>query len=144
MTNKMDFDINSLTLIDLISERHAQLRKKLEKRWNAQSEVQFSHTEWYLLAKIYQKSISISQAAFIVGISRQAMQKCVKKLEDQGIVTTSFQNGNQRDKFLQLTKTGTEYCIQNNQLKVNFEQELVQKLGESEVDQLKDLFKKEW
>lgn len=140
----MDFDINSLTLIDLISERHAQLRKELEQRWNAQSTVQFTHTEWHLLAKIEQKHISISQAAQIIGISRQAMQKCVKKLEDQGIITSTFHEGNRRDKFLSLTKAGAEYCLQNNELKDALEQELEQSLGKKEIACLKELFKKEW
>ncbi len=140
----MEFDIDNLTLIDLISEKHAQLRKMLERRWEEQSEIHFSHTEWYLLSKVEQRSITISQAAAIVGISRQAMQKSVKKLENMGFITSSYQNGNSRDKFLYLTKSGNECCQKNNQLKIKLELELEKVLGKKEVASLKNLFKKDW
>lgn len=140
----MDFDFNSLTLIDLISEKHAQLRKTVEKKWEEQSEIYFSHAEWHLLAKIEQKCITISQAASIIGMSRQAMQKNVKKLENQGYITSSFKDGNKRDKFLYLTKTGDECCKKSNQLKIKLELELKKLLGEKEIERLKNIFKKNW
>lgn len=140
----MEFDINTLTLIDLISEKHAQLRRKVEKRWREQSEIHFSHAEWHLLAKVEQKSITISQAASIVGISRQAMQKSVKKLEEQGYIRSYFQEGNKRDKYLNLTETGEAYCRKNNQIKIEMEQELEKQLGKQELDSLKSLFKQKW
>ncbi len=140
----MEFNIDDLTLIDLISEKHAHLRKTVEKRWEEQSEIRFSHAEWYLLSKIEQKSLTISQAASIIGISRQAMQKSVKKLEDRGYIRSSFQEGNKRDKFLFLTKTGKECCKKNNRLKIKLELELEKVLGENEVARLKELFRKNW
>lgn len=140
----MEFDINNLTLIDLISEKHTYLRKKVEQRWNNQSEIHFSHSEWHLLAKIEQKNMTISQAGLLLGISRQAMQKSVKKLETKGYITSSFQEGNKRDKFLYLTKIGKEYCQRNNKLKIELELELQNILGKNEVERLKKLFIKKW
>lgn len=140
----MEFDFNNLTLIDLISEKHAYLRKKVEKRWDEQSGIHFSHSEWHLLAKIDQKNISISQAGSLLGISRQAMQKSVKKLETKGYITSCFQEGNKRDKFLFLTEIGKEYCQRNNKLKIELELELGKILGKNEVERLKKLFMKKW
>lgn len=140
----MDMNFNTLTLIDLISEKHARLRKLVERKWENQSEIQFSHTEWYLLSKIQQKRMTISQAASVIGMSRQAMQKTVKKLENQGFITTSFQDGNRRDKFLNLTKTGDDCCQKNNELKSKLELEIAKLLGKKKVESLKDLFKKDW
>lgn len=140
----MEYDIVNLTLIDLISEKHTCLRKKVEKRWDEQSKVHFSHSEWHLLAKIGQKSITISQAALLLGISRQAMQKSVKKLENKGYITTCFEEGNKRDKFLFLTDIGKEYWQRNNKLKIEMEVELISILGKNEVERLKSLFIKKW
>ncbi len=140
----MDFDLNGLTLIDLISEKHAQLRKIVMQKWEKQSEIHLSQTEWYLLSKIDQKSITISQAAAIIGMSRQAMQKSVIKLEKQGFITSSYREGNKRDKFLNLTQTGIDCCQKNNQLKIKLENELVKLFGQKKVESLKDLFKIEW
>ena len=140
----MDFDINNLTLIDLISEKHAQLRKTVEKTWEQHSEIHFSHTEWHLLAKIEQKCMTITQAASIIGISKQAMHKSVKKLENQGIISSSHKDDNKREKFLHLTKIGNEYSRKNNQMKLELELELKNLLGRKEFEILKDLLKREW
>nr|WP_319510470.1 MarR family transcriptional regulator [uncultured Draconibacterium sp.] len=140
----MEFDSSKLTLIDLISEQHAHLRRTVEQRWEEQSEIRFSHTEWYLLAKIEQQTLSISQAALIVGISRQAMQKTVNKLENRGFILSKFQEGNKRDKFLFLTKNGQECVQKNNRLKTTLESELENELGKNGVKMLKTLFKKRW
>ncbi len=140
----MKFDINKLTIIDLISEKHAYLRKTVEESWKQESDVHFSHAEWHLLAKIEQQSLSISKAAGIVGITRQAMQKSVQKLESMGYVSSRFIDGNKRDKILFLTKTGKNYCEKNNQMKIQMEEKLVKLLGKDEIDKLKLLFRKEW
>nr|WP_321453471.1 MarR family transcriptional regulator [uncultured Carboxylicivirga sp.] len=140
----MAFDYSKLTLVDLISEKHAQLRRKVEETWKNQSEIDLSHNEWYLLSKIEQQSITISQAASIIGMSRQAMQKIVKKLELRGFIISKFQEGNKRDKYLHLTKLGDECCQKNIEIKNELELDLRQKLGEKEVDRLKQLFIEDW
>lgn len=140
----MPFDANKLSIIDLISEKHASLRKKAEQRWAAHSNIKFSHAEWYLLSKVEQQSMTISQAAALLDMSRQAMQKHVKKLEMRGYLISSYIEGNKRDKFLALTKEGKVCCLQNNQLKAELEQELAKELGKNEVDKMRQLFLKEW
>lgn len=140
----MEFDSKKLTLIDLISEQHAHLRKTVEQRWEEQSEIRFSHAEWHLLSKIDQQNLTISQAATIVGISRQAMQKTVKKLENRGYISSSFRDGNKRDKFLRLTAVGQDCCNKNNLLKAEIEKELEKQLGKNVVKKLKTLFQNKW
>ncbi len=140
----MEFDIEKLTIVDLISEKHACLRKTLEQRWEAQSNIRFSHAELHLLARIEQQNLTISKAASVIGISRQAMQKSVKKLESQGYVSSEFREGNQRDKFLLLTESGKELCRKNNRLKKELEQELEKGLGKDEIRRLKILFRQNW
>jgi DNA-binding MarR family transcriptional regulator len=138
------FNSDNLSLIDLVSEKHAILRKKAESRWRENSDIEFSHTEWFLLSKAEQESLSISQAAHIIDISRQAMQKCAKNLEARGYITLVFIEGNKRDKYITLTKTGKESCKKNNLLKGEIEDEIIRTLGEETVINLKRLLKSSW
>lgn len=140
----MEFDFNSLSLIDMISEKHAQLRQHLEQRWDEQSDIHFTHSEWHLLAKIGQQSLSISQAANIVGMSRQAMQKIVKKLESQGYINTYFKAENKRDKYLALSSSGQQCRDKIDALKNTIEHEMKARISDQEVDHMKKLFSKEW
>lgn len=140
----MELNFHNLTLIDLISEKHARLRKILENRWEVYSDIHFSHAEWHLLSKINQQSLTISQAASLVGISRQAMQKTVKKLAKNGFLHATFKKGNKRDKFLVLTELGNKCCEENEALKRKLELDLKVQLGENNVENLKMLFQKEW
>ncbi len=135
---------SGLSLIDLISEKHAQLRKWVEQRWEQQSDLHFSHNEWYLLAKVEQAQMSISQAATILDISRQAMQKMVRKLEEQGYLYAEFREGNKRDKYLSLSAAGKARCAESNALKSQLEQELKDWLGAHDFQLVKALFEKEW
>lgn len=140
----MSFDLKNLTLIDLISEKHAYLRRKAEQRWESHSDIHFSHSELFLLSRVNHDNLSISQAASILGVSRQAMQKSVKKLETSGYIVSRFKEGNKRDKFLFLTKSGQELCDVNEQLKLDLEHELEAILGKSEIENLRKLFVRHW
>ena len=77
----MDYELQSLDLIDLISERHIQLRSITEKLWNDNSDIPISNSEWFILARIYKKQPTISYVSKHVDISRQATHKFIKNLE---------------------------------------------------------------
>ncbi len=137
-------DKDNLALIDLVSEKHAKLRKEAENRWRAHYDIDFSHTEWFLLSKAQQESLSISKAAHILGISRQAMQKCARNLESRGYITLVFIEGNKRDKYVTLTEEGRVLCQKNNRLKSEIEDEIIEILGNEAVATLKKLLTTEW
>lgn len=136
--------IKQLPLMDLISEKHSKLRRDIEKRWSTISPIEFTHTEWFLLGKCEQESISISNAAKMIGISRQAMQKCARKLQERGFVDFYYHNGNRRDKYIELTENGRKCSIENNKLKIIIEKEIIEILGNEIVKQLKETLVKEW
>ncbi|QEN04334.1 MarR family transcriptional regulator [Thiospirochaeta perfilievii] len=134
----------NLTIIDLISEQHLVLRKLVEDRWMEISNIEFSHTEWFLLSKTEQESLTISKAATLIGISRQAMQKCAKKLEERGYINFFYKKDNKRDKYIVLTETGRDCCNKNNNLKKRIENEIIENIGNVKVKDFKELLKKDW
>lgn len=130
----------STLLIDLISNQHKRLRQTIVQRWQAECGVYFSASEWYLLSTIAETSHTISQAAQNIGISRQAMQKSVKRLVELGVISAEFRNGNKRDKYLQLTHLGKDYYKRYIKLKQTLEQELIIQWGVENTEKLRNLF----
>lgn len=88
----------SLNLIDLISERHVQLRSLCEQVWNERNEIYISNSEWFIMARIYQQNPTISQVTRQVDISRQATHKFIKSLEAKGLVEVIPAQHNKKEK----------------------------------------------
>lgn len=105
----------NLNIMDLISEKHIILRREVEDRWKATGEEEISHTEALLLAKISMGRIALAEVARQANISRQAMYKCAKKLEDRGYL--KFVADENNNKYTELTEKGIEYCEKSIALK---------------------------
>lgn len=138
----MDMNLEGLNLIDLISEKHIILRREVEERWKMSNEEEISHTEGFLLAKLDMKRTSLAEIARQANISRQAMYKCAKKLEDRGYLV--FAVDVDHNKYIELTTKGKEYCKKSKQLKEQIEKEIVTLLGEDAAQALKELLRKTW
>lgn len=140
----MNTNFANLNLVDLISEKHIELRRVTEKRWEQSANYEISHTEAHLLARINQETLSITQAAKLLNISRQAMQKCAQHLESRGFILFEHKAGNSRDKYMQLTSTGSQYCRDSDLLKKKIEEEIAAILGSQNVDKMKKWLKLKW
>ena len=138
----MDMNLEGLNLIDLISEKHIILRREVEERWKLNNEEEISHTEGFLLAKLDMKRTSLAEIARQANVSRQAMYKCAKKLEERGYLV--FVVDPDRNKYTELTDKGREYCKRSKQLKEQIEKEIVALLGQESTQMLKELLKKNW
>ena len=134
--------MNNLNIIDLISEKHISLRREVEERWSESGEEEITHTEAMLLAKINMGKISIAEVARQANISRQAMHKCAKKLEDRGYLKFISNENNQT--YTILTEKGVLYCEKSNELKEKIEKEIEDILGEENIKIIKKLLEKKW
>lgn len=135
--------LKDLNLIDLISEKHIVLRREVEERWAQTMTDQISHTEAMLLAKLSMGRIALAEVARQANISRQAMSKCAKQLEEKGYLT--FETSKEgKGKYAKLTTKGEAYCEQSKKLKMMIEQEIANEIGEEAVRHLKELLKKNW
>lgn len=142
--NWLDLELNNLDLIDILSERHLQLRKITEKLWNDSSDIYLSNSEWFIMARIYKKQPTIAFVSKNLDISRQATHKFIKILEAKGIVEINNVEYNKKDKCIRLTELGEECYEKNESLKANLEKEIADKIGPEQLKILKDFLKLDW
>ena len=134
--------VKKLNIIDLISEKHIALRREVEERWSKSREEEITHTEAMLLAKINMGKISLAEVARQANVSRQAMHKCARKLEDKGYLKFIASESNQT--YTSLTEKGILYCKKSNELKEKIEQEIAENLGKENMELIKEILKNKW
>ncbi|MGM0395918.1 MAG: MarR family winged helix-turn-helix transcriptional regulator [Bacillota bacterium] len=140
----MNSELRNLDLIDLISERHLQLRNLAEREWNEKGDIHISNSEWFIMARIYKKHPTVSQITRRVDISRQAVHKFAKSLKAKGLVEIADARHNNRDKCLRLTSLGEECYEKNMSLKRDLEKRIAEKIGSEELTSLKQILKSDW
>lgn len=140
----MDSELQSLDLIDLISERHILLRRICQDSWNNNNDTYISNSEWYIMARIYKKKPTLSYVTKHVDISRQATHKFVKNLESKGLIEITNSTNNNKDKCLQLTPLGEECYEINLSQKAALEQKVAEEIGADKIKILKDILKLDW
>lgn len=137
-------DLQKMDLIDLLSERHNLVRKTSEKAWNDQSDTSISHSEWYIMSKIYKKQPTISHVNRNVEISRQAIHKFIKQLSAKGLVEVDNVENNKKDKCIRLTELGEQYFEQHEELKRQLEDRILAAVGKEQFSALKNVLKQDW
>jgi len=139
-------DLNSANLIDLIHERHIQLRKLTEQIWNERSEMNISNSEWYILSKIYQEKgeTTISNVTKRVHVTRQATHKFIKLLEEKKLVEVKNVEHDKRVKAVKLTELGIKCMNENNAIKKELENNIAEQLGEDQVNEFKKRLMMDW
>lgn len=140
----MRSEINNLDLTNLLNERHTQIRKLTEKRWNDYSDIQMSNSEWYIMEKIYKKQPTIANVSKNVEISRQATHKFIKQLEAKGLVEIDNAKHNKKDKCIRLSELGNACYEKNKALKADLEEKIANQIGYEELEQLKKILKEDW
>ena len=119
---EMSTYLENLNIIDLLSEKHAKLRKMVIETWIEMGEESVSDTESYMLALVEREKLTVAQLGRIIGISRQGAHKCAKSLIERGYLT--MENRNYRGKELLLTDKGIRFCRETLILKEKFEEEI--------------------
>lgn len=137
-------ELEHLDLFDLLSERHLLLRGITEKMWNDNSNIHISNSEWFIMARIYQKQPTIAEVSKNVDISRQATHKFIKKLESKGLVEVMNVKHNNKEKCIKLTSFGEECYEKNEALKSFLEKKIADYIGAEQVTFLKELLKSDW
>lgn len=140
----MNSDFKSLNIIDLISEKHAKLRKMVIETWVNMGEERVSDTESYMMALIEKNKLTVAQIGRIIGISRQGAHKCAKGLIERGYIIIENQEISSREKVLSLTEKGERFCRETLILKEKFETEIIKSIGEEKFKILKDCLSENW
>lgn len=136
--------INSLGVMDLISEKHKTMRANLISRVDEEFSAKISDMDIYMLSLSRCFSMSISEASRHMSITRQGAHKYAKRLQDMGLIQLCDSDVSKREKRIVLTDKGEEVCQKINKLKGDIEGELKAKLGEETYSQIKRLFRQVW
>jgi DNA-binding MarR family transcriptional regulator len=138
----MKNQLEGLNLVDLLSERHSQLRRKVRTQWLEAGMDDITQTESHMLSILEKERMTIAETARKINFTRQAAHKCAQGLIEKGYI--DFTRNNQRDKLLILTENGKKYCSGTLQIKHKIEQEVAQKIGQENLVLLKNLLQNEW
>jgi DNA-binding MarR family transcriptional regulator len=134
-------NISQLNLVDLISEKHLALRKKVTDM----SHDEMNRTEAHILVMLEEYGrLSVSELSKIIQISRQGTHKCVQRLIKEGYLELADAEGNLRDKPITLTEKGHLCCKQMLEIKTHIEQEIMKKIGPEQVVFLRKLLSEDW
>ncbi|SFE05125.1 DNA-binding transcriptional regulator, MarR family [Lentibacillus persicus] len=137
--------MEDLNLIELISERHIQLRELSENLWNEHSDIYMANSEWLILARVFQKGETpISWVTKQVNITRQATHKFVKRLKEKGLIQVTELKNNKKEKAIKITDLGKECYERKGSLEIRIEQQIADKIGSEQVNQLKRVLRSEW
>jgi DNA-binding MarR family transcriptional regulator len=136
--------ITDLNLVDLISEKHAKLRKMVRDKWVETGEEYITDTESYMLALLERQPMTVAQLARKIDISRQGAHKCSKGLISRGYILVENIEGNSRDKALILTDKGHRFCEETLIIKKKIENDIKNSIGEDELELLRKYLSKTW
>ncbi|WP_436855472.1 MarR family winged helix-turn-helix transcriptional regulator [Staphylococcus caeli] len=135
----------NVDLINLISDRHNELRQKVEYLTAQQlPEINFSSSEWYLITIIQYGSPSLAELTRIINLTRQAIHKAVKQLQEKAVVQIEAVPNNKKEKRVTLTPLGItcyEQYIANKEQLITHIGEVI---GTSELAKLQDLLQQDW
>lgn len=140
----MNSELHNLDLLDLISELYIRLRSLNNQLWHQSHDIHISNSEWFIMARIYKKQVTISYVARQMEISRQATHKFIKNLESKGLVEVNKAQHNNKDKCIQLTKLGEECFEQNKAIRETLEAKIIASIGAEQADQLVQILKMDW
>lgn len=137
--------LENLNLIDLLSEKHAQLRKIVRDKWSEENDGEYiTDTESYIIALLEREKMTASQLARIIDISRQGAHKCTKNLILKGYIKLEDINSSSRDKTLMLTEKGEKFCEETLVLKNQLEKSIEEVIGDENLKVLKSCLKEKW
>ena len=136
--------LHELDFIDLLSERHAQLRQLTETAANVDQESKISSSEWYIISIIGAETYTLSELTALVKLTRQAIHKTVKQLEQKELVVLKAVTGNKKEKCVNLTTLGRDLWQRNQTYQQELEQHIKTKIGVAQFEQLKALLQTDW
>ncbi len=140
----MPLYLDKLSLVDLVSEQHKQLRELVMQRVQPLLAEHLSETELYLLALAHYQTMNISEAARHMRVSRQSAHKSSQRLCGLGYVELVTSLHNKRDKTLALTAAGVTLFEQVEEIKRQMEQQICVQIGQENLALLRQLFSQTW
>lgn len=137
--------IEETDLINLISGRHHDLRQKVEYMTAQQlPQVHLGSSEWYLIMIIKYDQPTFAELTHKINLTRQAIHKAVKQLEQKQVVQIESVPNNKKEKRVTLTEFGIMCYEKYMKNKQHIIEHIGQVIGASEVAHLEQLLQADW
>ena len=117
------------------------IRKVTEELWNSSNDIYISNSEWFIIARIYNKNPTISSINKQVNITRQATHKIIRSLESKGLVEINGVKDNKKEKSIRLTTLGDACYEKNESLKAGLENKIANQIGRENLESIKEVLK---
>ncbi|MBN1467900.1 MAG: hypothetical protein JXM74_07810 [Fusobacteriaceae bacterium] len=140
----MENYLKSLNLIDLISEKHKELRKLSRTIALSKGIEDFCDNKIHLLSLLTLKKMTIAESARHMDISRQAVHKFSKILLEKNLIFMEDSKDNHKEKFMNLTESGQNFCDEMFNLKNSLENEIIKKIGKEKIEILRSILLENW
>src|SRR5690606_242816 len=106
----MSLKQDSLSVIDLMTNRHHHLKKLAKHLWEQTSMDPISNSELFILTKISEvEQTTIANISKQVDISRQATHKFISRLKEKNLVEVGSLAHNKKEKAISISPLGKKY-----------------------------------
>ncbi len=133
--------LETLNLIDLISEKHKELRREIRTRWNNES---LCDNKLHLIWMLTIKKMTISEAARKMNLSRQAIHKFSKSMIEEGLIKIEDNKENSKERLMTLTESGNNLYKELLEIKLKLEYSIEKKIGIDNFRTIKKLLQDSW
>ncbi len=133
-----------LSFVDLVSKHHAELRQEVLQRYEMTHNRTFNSMETRMINILSSKKMSVSELARETRISRQGTHQWVKKLDEEGYISTDSNSRSKRDRILVLTKKGETLHSEMESIKRQIDEELESNLGKENFQLMKKIMQQSW
>jgi DNA-binding MarR family transcriptional regulator len=128
----------------LLQEKIWLLEDRLKKKRKASSYQFLTEAEVRVLAVLRGESLTISEVARRLSVSRQAVHKIVSNLVEDNLLSLQSMEGNSRDKYIFFTQKGEAMKKEAANILKTLEKEVEMVIGPQQLKLLKSLLAKEW
>ncbi|MCS5710949.1 MarR family transcriptional regulator [Candidatus Berkiella aquae] len=142
IVDKKDFLVSNLK--GLLQEKLWLLEQRLQEKRNLTPYQELTDAQSRILATLRGESLTISEIARRLNVSRQAVHKLISQLIDKGLLALEAIPDNSRDKQVVFTPEGEALKKAAFKALQELEQEVEEALGAKNFALLKSLLKKEW
>lgn len=137
----MDNYLSALNFVDLISEKHKELRKKVRENWGNS---ELCDNKLHLISMLKIKKMTISESSKKMNLSKQAVHKFSKSLLEEGIIKIENHESNHKEKLMSLTDKGDMLYNELLVIKQDIEKVIKENIGQDNFKHIKNLLEKKW
>lgn len=131
-------------LISLIAEKQRIIRRTCHFMWEKGHDVHVSDTEWAVLGLALKNTVTISEAAKSLEITRQASHKVVRSMEEKGLVSIHESEFYKNRKYIIPSELGKIYAEEQNQMKSSLVDKIELVIGSENAKWMKEILSMDW